>query len=80
MTMRRKRILRALLTLCLFVPLPALLAPHVSADPARWAYRVYHPLMYRYPAVLHHEALRNDAGMSWFERSLSSAELVIKLW
>ena len=52
--MRAKYLLVALLLLSLLVPAPALLAPHVSDDPVRWAYRVYHPFMYRYPTVIGH--------------------------
>jgi len=29
---------------------------HVSHRPVHWAYRAYHPFMYRFPAVLNHYA------------------------
>jgi hypothetical protein len=72
-------ILSTPLMLCVLVGLPALLAPHVSAAPVRWAYRAYHPFMYRYPAVLGHESLPVQASSSKLEQSLQIARLMIEL-
>lgn len=55
---RTGRTLIALLaTVLVLLPLPALLAPHISSSPIEWAYSVYHPGHYRYPVIFPNEIL-----------------------
>ena len=77
---RRRAAAGVLLLALLLLPAPALSAPHVSDDPVRWAYRVYHPFMYRYPAILGaHTALdpRKESGL---EQSLAVLRLMVEYW
>ena len=77
--MRAKYLREALLLLSLLVPAPALLAPHVSDDPVRWAYRVFHPFMYRYPAVIGHYSTLPE-GQSKLDCSLMILRLTMTGW
>ncbi len=62
---------------------PALMAPHVPDSPVRWAYRMYHPFMYRYP--LRFIGVARDAesslpGMPPLDQSYFVAHLMIEHW
>jgi len=85
----RKRLLkgavRALMLLLGVLPQPALIAPHVSADPIAWAYKVYHPFMYRYPHYFSAVVLRPATTLDLEEqsppgRSLQVLRLMVKHW
>jgi hypothetical protein len=77
--MRRNRLAQILLLL-LMLPVPALIAPHVSDDPVAWAYRVYHPFMYRYPAVFGAHTNVDLQARSRFGQSLKVAQLMTEYW
>lgn len=55
---------------------PVLAAPHVSRDPLRWAWRVYHPGMYRYPANLHWASAQLE-GRTGLAKSIAIAEFLL---
>ena len=80
-----KRTLRIVFAFFLLLPVPALIAPFVSDDPLHWAYRVYHPFMYRYPLYTAH-VLRSSETMQLLEdrplpvQSLEVLSLMIKHW
>ncbi|MBL8294967.1 MAG: hypothetical protein JNN08_24195 [Bryobacterales bacterium] len=69
----------------LLLPFPALLAPHVSEDPIAWAYKVYHPFLYRYPnyfasVVMSPTSLSELRKKSPLDQSLELARLMIQHW
>lgn len=70
----------ALLLALLLLPAPALVAPHVAEDPVRWAYRVYHPFMYRYPAILGAHTALDPHTKSGLEQSLAVLRLMVEYW
>lgn len=78
--MRLRRLFWALLVLVVLLPLPAILAPHVSSDPMRWAYRVYHPFMYRYPALLGWEGLAISRQEPKLNQSVTIAQAMMGLF
>jgi len=83
--MRVRRAAINFLVSFLLLPLPALLAPHVSDDPIAWAYKVYHPFMYRYPnyfasVVLSPTSLSDLRKKSPLDQSLELARLMIQHW
>jgi hypothetical protein len=53
-----RRVVVIVIALVTIVLLPCAVAPAVSEDPVLWAYRVYHPRMYRYPEYLLVRAIR----------------------
>ena len=78
--LKGKRAAKAILLLLLLLPVPALIAPYVSDDPIHWAYRDYHPFMYRYPVVLGVHAALDLETRSREDWSLELLRLVIKYW
>jgi len=79
----RATLAKRFLTFLAILALPALLAPFVSENPVRWAYRVYHPFMYRYPVRfpgVAHEAELLSRDMSPLEQSLSVVGIMIENW
>ncbi|HUQ92609.1 MAG TPA: hypothetical protein VM120_13100 [Bryobacteraceae bacterium] len=75
-----RRPAQILFALFLLLPFPALIAPHVSDDPVAWAYRVYHPFMYRYPAVFGAHINLDLQARSKLGQSLEVARLMIEHW
>lgn len=73
-------VLASFVLILLLLPVPALLAPHVSEDPVHWAYRVYHPFMYRYPAIMGASMENEVAKLSPDGQSLAVLRLMIKYW
>jgi len=62
------------------LPLPALIAPYASTDPISWAYRVYHPFMYRYPAVFGAHFNLDLQGRPKLAQSLEVAKVMVVYW
>lgn len=64
-----------LLVALVLLPVPAFVAPYVSDDPVAWAYRVYHPFMYRYPAIF-----GTHVDLDRPVRFIDVAKLMIEFW
>lgn len=77
---KSKRILVVAALLLALLPAPALIAPYVTDDPIAWAYRVYHPFMYRFPAVLGSHTTLELSTKSRLEQSLQVLRLMIRYW
>ena len=83
--MKAKRAASAMLSSLLLLLAPALIAPHVSEDPIAWAYRVYHPFLYRMPnyfasVVLTPNATWELEKLSGVDQSLEVLGLMIQYW
>ena len=57
------------------LPIPALIAPYISDRPISWAYRAYHPFMYRYPHYFAAVVLHKDQSLG-LERKESAGPVV----
>lgn len=75
-----RRFVLAPFVLILLLPVPALLAPQVSDTPVHWAYRIYHPFMYRYPAIMGVGMEGKLAKLSPAGQSLEVLRLMIEYW
>ena len=78
--MRLKRTAKLLILLLMLFPVPALVAPYVSMDPISWAHRVYHPLMYRYPAVFGAQLNLDLLRKPKFAQSFEVAKVMVEYW
>ena len=78
-----RRTILALPLLVLVASIPALIAPYISKSPVDWAYRAYHPGLYRYPvrtsAELRDAHHRLQARPRW-EQSLARVGLMMEHW
>lgn len=74
MWFRRARFV--LVALVLLAPVPALVAPFVSAQPVDWAYRAYHPGLYRYPVAARGRLVAEEERMARCPRWVQSFELL----
>ena len=70
----------SLLSMLFLLPVPALIAPHVSDDPVHWAYRAYHPFMYRYPAIFGAHTTLDLRTRSGVDQSIEVLRLMIRYW
>ena len=62
------------------LPIPALIAPYISDRPISWAYRAYHPFMYRYPHYFAAVVRHGDQSLAWIAKSRPDQSLeVLKL-
>lgn len=78
--MRPRLFLKIITLLVLLVPIPALVAPFVSEFPIFWAYRVYHPFLYRYPQPFSRSAMAEQiriSGKPLHEQSLGVLRFMI---
>lgn len=74
--MRFRRLVQGALGLLLVLPVPALIAPFVAEHPTLWAYRFYHPGMYRYPLYVATVLKRSDAQLQGQPRLRQSMEVL----
>jgi len=78
--MRLRRILGTLTITLLFLCLPALVAPYIAKDPVAWAYRAYHPFMYRFPATFGAHTSLELQSKTGVDQSLYLMRLMIRHW
>jgi hypothetical protein len=78
--MRFRRAVAVSFASVLLLPLPALIAPLVSGDPVPWAYRIYHPFMYRYPVAFGAHTTLDLQPRSSVGKSLEVARLMVEYW
>lgn len=76
----RRFVLAPFVLILLLLPVPALLAPYVSETPVHWAYRAYHPFMYRYPAIMGESLEIQVAKLPPDGQSLAVLRLMIEYW
>ncbi len=78
-----RRAFRAVVILVLATATPAILAPYVSDRPVDWAYRFYHPGLYRYPILtgirLREASSRMEREPRWVQ-SVQILGLMVEYW